>query len=52
MRIARKFALTRIGLNYETVEIEVEGTDAETLISEISRVWNLYVKMIQQKMVS
>lgn len=46
MKLRRKYNLRRIELDYESIDIEVEGEDAEKLIAEIEATWKLYSEKI------
>ena len=52
MKLRRKFNLRRIGIEYESVDIEVEGEDAEKLIAEIEAIWKKYSEAIVNGKVS
>lgn len=51
MKIRRKFNLARVGRQYESIDIEVEGTDVEALINEIEETWRAYCKAIVEERV-
>lgn len=51
MKIRHKFNLARIGHQYESIDIEVEGTDVEGLIKEIDEAWRMYCKAIVEERV-
>jgi len=46
MRVRRKFNLGRVGHQYESVEIEVEGEKIEDIIHRIDEAWKTYCKAI------
>ena len=53
MKITRKFNLARIrpDLKYESVSIEIEGTDKHKIIKEIDDTWKLYSYEIKKEVV-
>lgn len=51
MRITRKFNLSRIGLKYESVDIEVEGEDKSQIIVTIDEIWRTYIEAIKKGLV-
>lgn len=46
MKVRRKFNLGRIGHQYESIEIEVEGNKIDQLIQEIEEAWEKYCRAI------
>lgn len=46
MKVTRKFNLGRIGHQYESIDIEVEGEDIQKMIEEINEAWKAYCKAI------
>jgi hypothetical protein len=46
MRVVRKFNLARIGHQYETIDIEVEGETIEGCVDMINEAWKFYCKAI------
>jgi hypothetical protein len=46
MKVTRKFNLARIGHQYESIDIEVEGEDIGKIILEITEAWKAYLKAI------
>lgn len=52
MILRRKFNLQRIGIQYESVDVEVEGKDVQSLIEKIEQVWKTYSEAIVNGKVS
>lgn len=46
MKIRRKFNLSRVGHNYESVDIEVESGTIEEAMLTIEDAWRAYCKAI------
>jgi hypothetical protein len=46
MKVTRKFNLARVGHQYESIDIEVEGEKIEDIIVEINNAWKAYCKAI------
>lgn len=46
MRISRKFNLARIGHQYESVDIEIEGENTAEIIVQIEEAWRTYSQAI------
>ena len=46
MKVTRKFNLARIGHQYETVDIEIEGETLADIILQIDEAWRAYSKAI------
>ena len=46
MKVTRKFNLARIGHQYESIDIEVEGEKIEEIVSQINEAWKAYLKAI------
>ncbi len=46
MKVTRKFSLSRIGKQYESVDIEIEGDKLEDIIVKIDDAWRAYSKAI------
>lgn len=51
MKVRRKFNLARIGHQYESIDIEVEGENIEDIIQEIEQAWRDYCKAIVEEKV-
>lgn len=51
MRVRRKFNLSRIGKNYESIDIEVEAKTIEEAIQRIEAAWRAYCKAIAEGLV-
>ena len=51
MRVARKFNLSRIGHQYESIEIEVEADAIHDAMLQIERAWVAYCKAIKDGLV-
>jgi hypothetical protein len=46
MIVRRKFNLSQIGKNYETIDIEVDCPTVEECIQKIEEAWRTYCKAI------
>jgi len=46
VKVTRKFNLARIGHQYESIDIEVEGNDINEIIEAIEKAWREYCKAI------
>lgn len=46
MKVRRKFNLARVGHQYESIDIEVEGEDIDDIIQEIESAWQYYCKAL------
>lgn len=46
MKVRRKYNLSRIGHSYESIDIEIEGTDIKWIVSEIEEAWRYYRKAV------
>ena len=51
MKVRRKYNLSRIGHNYESVDIEMEGDSIEEIIQRIEKAWRAYCKAIVEEKV-
>ena len=51
MKVRRKYNLGRIGHQYESIEIEVEGEDIHDIIQRIEGAWKAYCKAIVEEKV-
>jgi hypothetical protein len=47
MRVARKFNLSRIGHQYESIEIEVDADTIHDAMLQIERAWIAYCRAIK-----
>ena len=46
MIVRRKYNLSRIGKSYESIDIEIEGDDINTIIQQIEEAWRAYCQAI------
>lgn len=46
MKVRRKFNLSQIGHQYESIDIEVEGDSIEDIIQRIEEAWRAYCKAV------
>jgi hypothetical protein len=46
VKVTRKFNLGRIGHQYESIEIEVEGENIADIIVQIDEAWKAYLNAI------
>lgn len=51
MKVTRKFNLARIGHQYESVDIEIEGENLAEIIVKIDDAFRAYCKAIQNGVV-
>lgn len=51
MKVRRKYNLSRIGQNYESIDIEIEGKDIREIIQRIEQAWQAYCKAIIEERV-
>ena len=51
MKVTRKFSLARIGHQYESVDIEIEGERMEEIIVKIDEAWKTYSAAIKNGVV-
>ena len=51
MKVRRKYNLSRIGHNYESIDIEIEGDYIEGIINRIEEAWRAYCKAIVEERV-
>ena len=51
MKVRRKYNLSRIGHQYESIDVEVEGDDIEDVIQRIEKAWRAYCKAIVEEKV-
>lgn len=51
MKVTRKFNLARIGHQYESIDIEVEGENIADIIVEIGNAWKAYCRAIAEGVV-